>query len=161
MLGRLTGQGDEGGATLYQQLAKVLYTPGRSGLFVEAEQVALAVKLNFSYSKPEILRMYASVVYFGHGFYGLAAASCGYFGRPARRCPGHRPRCWLAWSRGRPPTTRSFPAAGPGPGRPRHREAGGDRRADRGPGQSGPRGTGIEPGSERRPELQGLTKIHS
>jgi len=79
-LGWLTGHGDEGGATLYQQLAKVLYTPNRSGLAVEAEQVALAVKLRFSYSGAEILRMYASVVYFGHGFYGIAAASCGYFG---------------------------------------------------------------------------------
>src|SRR5215470_3248174 len=28
--GRLTGQPDQGGATLYQQLAKLLYTPGRS-----------------------------------------------------------------------------------------------------------------------------------
>jgi penicillin-binding protein 1A len=28
--------------------------------------------------------MYSDVAYFGHGFYGLAAASCGYFGvRPA------------------------------------------------------------------------------
>jgi membrane peptidoglycan carboxypeptidase len=85
ILGRLTGRGDQGGATLYQQLAKVLYTQGRSGLPVEAEQVAIAVKLKFSYSGPQILRMYAGVVYFGHGFYGLAAASCGYFGRPADR----------------------------------------------------------------------------
>ncbi len=83
MAGWLTGRGDQGGATLYQQLAKVLYTQGRAGPAVEAEQIALAVKLNFSYSKPEILRLYASVVYFGHGFYGLAAASCGYFGRSA------------------------------------------------------------------------------
>jgi membrane peptidoglycan carboxypeptidase len=26
--------------------------------------------------------MYAEVAYYGHGFYGLEAASCGYFGRP-------------------------------------------------------------------------------
>lgn len=78
----LTGGGDQGGATLYQQLAKVLYTHGRSGLAVEAEQVALAVKLDLTYTKKQILRMYADVVYFGHGYYGLAAASCGYFGVP-------------------------------------------------------------------------------
>ncbi|MGO9078756.1 MAG: biosynthetic peptidoglycan transglycosylase [Streptosporangiaceae bacterium] len=82
---KLTGGGDQGGATLYQQLAKVLYTPGRSGLPVELEQVALAVKLKFSYTGRQILRMYSSVVYFGHGFYGLRAASCGYFGvRPGQ-----------------------------------------------------------------------------
>jgi membrane peptidoglycan carboxypeptidase len=80
----LTGGGDTGGATLYQQLAKVLYTPGRSGLTVEAEQVALAIKLYLTYTKSQILRMYAGVVYFGNGYYGLDAASCGYFGvRPA------------------------------------------------------------------------------
>ena len=85
VLARLTGQGDVGGATLYQQLAKILYTRGRSGLAVEAEQVAIAVKLKFSYSGQQILRMYAGVVYFGHGFYGLAAARCGYFGRSPGR----------------------------------------------------------------------------
>jgi membrane peptidoglycan carboxypeptidase len=80
-LAAAVGNGDQGGATLYQQLAKMLYTPGRSGLRVEAEQVALAVKLKYSYSGPEILRLYSDVAYFGNGFYGLAAASCGYFGR--------------------------------------------------------------------------------
>lgn len=75
-----TGHGDQGGATLYQQLAKLLYTQGRSGASVEAEQVALAVKLYLSYSRQQILQMYADVVYFGNGYYGLAAASCGYFG---------------------------------------------------------------------------------
>jgi membrane peptidoglycan carboxypeptidase len=38
------------------------------------------VKLKYSYSGAEILRLYADVAYFGHGFYGLLDASCGYFG---------------------------------------------------------------------------------
>jgi membrane carboxypeptidase/penicillin-binding protein PbpC len=76
-----TGHGNQGGATLYQQLAKLLYTRGSSAsLADEAEQVALAVKLYVTYTKPQILQMYADVAYFGNGFYGLAAASCGYFG---------------------------------------------------------------------------------
>lgn len=79
----LTGSGvDGGGSTISQQLAKVLYTDGRSSLGRDLEQVALAVKLNVRYSKAQILRMYASSVYFGHGFYGLHDASCGYFGVP-------------------------------------------------------------------------------
>jgi membrane peptidoglycan carboxypeptidase len=78
----LTGGGDQGGATLYQQLAKLLYTPNQSGTKVEIKQVALAVKLKYSYSGEQILRMYAAVAYFGHGYYGLLQASCGYFGRP-------------------------------------------------------------------------------
>jgi membrane peptidoglycan carboxypeptidase len=81
LLAGITGGGDQGGATLYQQLAKVLYTPGRGGIPTEIEQIALAVKLKYSYSDTQILRMYSAVVYFGHGFYGLEAASCGYYGR--------------------------------------------------------------------------------
>jgi len=81
LFARLTGGGDQGGATLYQQLAKVLYTPGKGGIPTEIEQIALAIKLKYRYSDRQILRMYSAVVYFGHGFYGLAAASCGYFGR--------------------------------------------------------------------------------
>jgi membrane peptidoglycan carboxypeptidase len=79
-LDELTGKGDQGGATLYAQLAKMLYTSGQSSVADQAEQAALAVKLRFSYSRPEILRLYSDVAYFGHGYYGLQAASCGYFG---------------------------------------------------------------------------------
>ena len=78
---RVTGRSDQGGSTIDQQLAKNLYTSGRSGFTRDLEQVALAVKLNLSFSKPEILRLYAEVAYYGHGYYGLSAASCGYFGR--------------------------------------------------------------------------------
>jgi penicillin-binding protein 1A len=78
--GRVAGQPDQGGATLYQQLAKMLYTSSQSGVLTELEQVTLGIKLDLSYSKAEILQLYAAVAYFGHGYYGLAAASCGYFG---------------------------------------------------------------------------------
>ena len=61
----------------------MLYTPGQSGITAELKQVALAVKLNHTYSKQQILNLYAEVAYYGHGFYGLEQASCGYFGHPA------------------------------------------------------------------------------
>jgi Transglycosylase len=83
--GRLTGRPDQGGATLYQQLAKMLYTQGRSGITIEVEEVTLGIKLYMAYSRPQILRMYADVAYFGHNYYGLAQASCGYFGVPPAR----------------------------------------------------------------------------
>lgn len=80
----LHGGQDQGGSALDQQLAKQLYTQGNSSLSDKIEQVVLAVKLDDHYSKQQILEMYASTVYFGQGFYGLEAASCGYFGvRPA------------------------------------------------------------------------------
>ena len=77
---QITGRGDQGGATLYQQLAKMLYTPGQSGFSVEVKQVMLGIKLDLGFSKATVLRMYADVAYFGHGYYGLGQASCGYFG---------------------------------------------------------------------------------
>ena len=78
----ITGHRDQRGSTIDLQLAKNLYTGGHSGFTQVLEQLALAVKLNQSYSRSEILRMYAEIAYYGHGYYGLEAASCGYFGRP-------------------------------------------------------------------------------
>jgi len=79
----VSGGSDQGGATLEQQLAKLLYTPAQTGFDAELKQVVLAFKINSSYSKKQILAMYAEVAYYGHGYYGLQQASCGYFGHPA------------------------------------------------------------------------------
>jgi len=81
----ITGHKDQGGSTIDQQLAKNLYTGGHSGFAQDIEQVVMAVKLNQAYSRAEILRLYAEIAYYGHGYYGLQAASCGYFGRPPDR----------------------------------------------------------------------------
>ena len=81
---KITGNtSNQGGATIEQQLAKMLYTPGESGVTAEAKQVIMAYKLDAAYSKNQILDLYAEVAYYGHGYYGLEAASCGYFGHPA------------------------------------------------------------------------------
>lgn len=79
--GTVTGAPDAGGATLEQQLAKILYTNGQSGPLQVAEQLALAVKLDAHYSKNTIVRFYLSTVYFGDGAYGLDQAAEHYFGR--------------------------------------------------------------------------------
>ena len=79
-VGSVTGSRDAGGATLEQQLAKILYTPGSTGPAAKVEQVELAFKLDHRYSKDRVLQMYLSAVYFGHGYYGLPAAARGYFG---------------------------------------------------------------------------------
>jgi membrane peptidoglycan carboxypeptidase len=73
---------DQGGSTIAQQLAKMLYTPGQSGWTTVAEEVSIAVKLRQTYSPQQILQMYSTVAYYGHGYYGLEQASCGYFGHP-------------------------------------------------------------------------------
>lgn len=72
-------EGDAGGATIEQQLAKMLYTAGQRTHTDQIEQVALALKLARRYTKSRILEMYLAAAYFGNGYYGLEAASQGYF----------------------------------------------------------------------------------
>jgi membrane peptidoglycan carboxypeptidase len=85
LIGHLSGGSGQSGSTIVQQLARILYLHQRSGLVADEEQALLGIKLAYSYSRAQILRMYADVIYFGRGYYGLAAASCGYFTeRPAR-----------------------------------------------------------------------------
>jgi membrane peptidoglycan carboxypeptidase len=81
---KVTDGTDQGGATIEQQLAKMLYTPGQGGFDAKLTQVVLAVKLNVSYTKQQLLDLYAEVAYYGNGYYGLEQASCGYFGHPVR-----------------------------------------------------------------------------
>jgi penicillin-binding protein 1A len=76
---------DGGGSTITEQLAKVLYTGGRTGVPDRIAQVALALKLDGHYTKRAILSMYLSAIYFGNGYYGVLAASEGYFGLPPGR----------------------------------------------------------------------------
>ncbi len=80
LLGGLVGNPDAGGSTLDQQLAKVIYTPGRTDLGSKIEQVVLGVKIDHAYSKSQILQAYLASVYYGNGYRGLAAAARGYFG---------------------------------------------------------------------------------
>ncbi len=77
--GALTGN-DEGGSTLDQQLAKNLYAGGRQSFADRVQSVVLALKLDSTWSKDQLLQMYLDDGYYGHGFYGLTAATEGYFG---------------------------------------------------------------------------------
>jgi len=77
--GLLTGK-NLGGSTLDQQLAKNLYAGGEQSFGDRVQSVVLALKLDASWSKDQLLRMYLDDGYYGHGFYGLTAATHGYFG---------------------------------------------------------------------------------
>ena len=73
-------QRDQGGATLEQQLAKNLYLGGRTGGLDSVAGAVLALKIDRSWTKAQILRMYFDDGYYGHGYYGLTDAARGYFG---------------------------------------------------------------------------------
>ena len=74
----------EGGSTLTQQLAKVLFlTPERS-YSRKLKEMVLALKIEQRYTKREILSLYLNQIYFGSGAYGVEAAAQTYFGKQAR-----------------------------------------------------------------------------
>lgn len=81
--GALTGNSNAGGATIEVQLAKMLYTPGRSDPLSVLEQITLSFKLDQHFTKPQILSMYLDAAYFGDGAYGITEAATHYFGVPA------------------------------------------------------------------------------
>ena len=73
----------EGGSTITQQLARaVRLSPART-FERKLREAMLALRLEQRYSKEQILQEYLNTVYFGEGFYGVEAASRGYFGKPA------------------------------------------------------------------------------
>lgn len=78
-LGFVTGT-DSGGSTIEVQLAHLAFPAPTSGLWGRVHRVTLAVQMDTHFTKSAILSMYLDAAYFGHGFYGIAAASRGYFG---------------------------------------------------------------------------------
>ena len=70
----------QGASTISQQLIKLSHLSSEKTISRKAEEAALAYEMERRYSKSEILEMYLNYVYFGGGYYGIEAASLGYFG---------------------------------------------------------------------------------
>ena len=80
------GQGkSQGASTITQQLARNLFLSADQTMERKANEALLALQLERTYSKREILGLYLSRVYFGSGAYGLEAASQRFFNKPASR----------------------------------------------------------------------------
>ncbi len=79
-----TGKVVEGGSTLTQQLAKLLFLKPARTMERKIQEAMLAVQLERTYTKDEVLLLYCNQIYLGHGVYGVQAASHYYFGKPAK-----------------------------------------------------------------------------
>lgn len=75
----------EGGSTLTQQLAKVVFLSPEKTIKRKLMEASLAMKIEKNLSKREILELYLNKVYFGHGAYGVEMASKVYFGKSVRQ----------------------------------------------------------------------------
>ncbi|MHA0858285.1 transglycosylase domain-containing protein [Paenibacillus sp. CMAA1364] len=74
----------QGASTLTQQLARNLYLSHAKTWSRKMKEALYTVQLEMKYSKTEILQMYLNEIYYGHGAYGIEAASHMYFGKSAK-----------------------------------------------------------------------------
>ena len=76
----------QGFSTLTQQLARNLYkTIGfEDSILRKIKEVITAIQIERTYTKDEILEMYLNTVHFGHGTYGVEAATKRFFGKESK-----------------------------------------------------------------------------
>jgi penicillin-binding protein 1A len=74
-----------GASTITQQLARNLFPIGFDKTVErKVKEAILAIQIEKRYTKREIFTFYANQIYFGHGAYGVEAASRLYFDKPAK-----------------------------------------------------------------------------
>ena len=74
----------EGGSTITQQLARIVFLSQDQSIARKLKEAALALKLERQLSKKEILEQYLNNVYLGSNAYGIADASWIYFSKSPR-----------------------------------------------------------------------------
>lgn len=77
----LAGSFVEGGSTITQQLAKNQYFSQEKDITRKIAEVFMAFDIEKAFTKDEILELYLNSIYFGDGYYCVADACEGYFGK--------------------------------------------------------------------------------
>ncbi len=72
-----------GGSTLTQQLAKNTLLSSEQTILRKYQELTVALAIEQTYSKDEILDLYLNSVYYGEGAFGIGEASKTYFGKAA------------------------------------------------------------------------------
>jgi penicillin-binding protein 1A len=79
-----TGGLKQGGSTITQQLAKMLFLKPEKSIRRKIREAALSIQIEKHYTKDEILGLYLNQAYFGSRAYGIEAASQTYFGKTTK-----------------------------------------------------------------------------
>ena len=76
----------QGFSTLTQQLARNLYKSVgfEDSILRKLKEMITAIQIERTYTKEEIIEMYLNTVHFGHGTYGVEAATKRFFGKESR-----------------------------------------------------------------------------
>ena len=77
----LTSSDSPGASTITQQLARNTFLTLDKKISRKIKEMILALQIEQTYSKDEILAMYLNEIYMGSGTYGMQAASHTYFGK--------------------------------------------------------------------------------
>ena len=72
----------EGGSTITMQTAKNLWYTQEKRLERKAAEIFTAFEIENKLSKEQIFELYVNTIYFGSNYYGIYAASVGYYGVP-------------------------------------------------------------------------------
>ncbi len=72
----------QGGSTITQQLAVNTFLTREESLSRKIKDALLALQIERTFTKDEILEMYLNVIYFGHGAYGVVSAANLYYDKP-------------------------------------------------------------------------------
>ncbi len=73
-----------GGSTITQQLAKQVFLSSERKFIRKFKELLIAIKLEWHYTKDEILELYLNKISYGNNAYGIEAAARTYFGKSAR-----------------------------------------------------------------------------
>jgi membrane peptidoglycan carboxypeptidase len=84
------GEVVQGGSTITQQLVKQTEVGSEQTFARKFREAQAAIQLERQYSKNQILEAYLNEVYFGHGTYGIQAASEYYFAREPKELRLHQ-----------------------------------------------------------------------
>ncbi|MBQ2800651.1 MAG: PBP1A family penicillin-binding protein [Lachnospiraceae bacterium] len=74
----------QGGSTITQQLSRNIFLTHTVSWERKVEEIFISLRLEKIYSKEEILEFYLNNVYFANGYYGIEAASIGYFNKSSK-----------------------------------------------------------------------------
>jgi penicillin-binding protein 1A len=81
----LGGRIVRGGSTITQQLARNVYLSPKKTIGRKLQEMILALQLERTFSKEEILELYLNQVYYGNGAYGVQVASEAYFDKRVQK----------------------------------------------------------------------------
>ncbi|MEU9075016.1 transglycosylase domain-containing protein [Kitasatospora sp. NPDC048538] len=74
------GEGTQGGSTITQQYVKNTYLNQKQSVTRKVKELFIAIKVDATESKDEVLSGYLNTSYYGRGAYGIQAAAQAYFG---------------------------------------------------------------------------------